>query len=127
MTFATTVSGHVSTWFLNTSHFAETITFVPANGQRRSISAVVTPREALDEAGQLLSHEDAIEVTVANSATTGITAPRKGDGVVLSGGDAAFPYRWNGTTPEDLDGMITLEFIRQRPAQAGIDHLTVDE
>lgn len=101
MTLRESIAADVSTVFLQTGEFAESVTYYPHRyfgevaRDPRVISAIVfrEPIQSLDAAGNV--HTPVFYVHVANDVTTGITSEE----IDLGGDQLLMPVR-DGETPE---------------------------
>lgn len=73
MSLSDTIQSDATTVFVNSSDFAEAVTYVPSSGSTRSINAVVI-RQTVAQVPEGGFDTPVFEVHVANSSTSGISS-----------------------------------------------------
>lgn len=102
------MAGHVAGTFLNTDHFAESVTYTPDGGSASSITALVDRggAEFLPEV-----HDGSTEIWRASIhvADSDVAMPQRGDQIAATGPDGN-AETWNvDSIGAHSDGMWTLE------------------
>jgi hypothetical protein len=110
--------------FLNTSHFAEEVTFTPVHGGgSRTVTVSIRhakhPRDETD-----LGEVDREEIWVKALRSTdtdrsGIPTPELGDAIVRAGERADRPYTFQGPIRDETPHDWRLLFARNRPVRYG--------
>lgn len=111
MTFRTRMSGHIASTFLNTDHFAETVTYTPVDGVGSSITALkmVQPLIFTDAAdGNYEAHHASFAVNATN-----VSSPSRGD-TIIAGANTWYVDAW-----QELDGMLRLDCVRLEEREVG--------
>ena len=104
--------------FFNTNDFAEPATYYPVGGIARLVQVVVDNQASFPEQAAGLVSQQALDVFVSRSATTGIDNPQLGDGLKLSTDAAGVGWSYQ----EKLEGdehSFTLRFVRTVLEQVG--------
>lgn len=110
MSFATRKAGHVTSVFLNTSHYAESVTYTPVGGTGSAINAVVI-HDALgyveDDTGNLEAHR--IRVYVDKDDVSSLA---RGDSVAVTQVDGTGTDTYRVDEFERQDEMMILTCVR---------------
>jgi hypothetical protein len=118
------IAADVEAVFLNVDDFAETCTYIPKDGDSRSIVAVVEEDAQQPEEMNTASLLGVIRVFVSRDSSTGIDAPQLGDKFWREA-DGTAPekaYSFSGVVDESDDATATawtLLFTRKRPYEVG--------
>jgi len=121
MPFRNVIAADVSSVFLNTQEFAETVTYYRRSepGKPRTVTAVVDRAHERDEAQQYRTEtRQTIVVQCSTDSTTGISDPQVGDAIRLTEDppETRHPFVESRHTAE---GMATLVFRRVELVRAG--------
>ena len=115
MTLRDQIAEDVDSVFLNEDDFAEEIRYTPVGGVGRDITAVVIRRPSpIRSDANHLTHDNAVDVCVKRSSTTGVSEPKLGDSIVWS----SQIYSFVEIVSEDSDGLM-LRFANPKTLNAG--------
>jgi hypothetical protein len=119
MSFQDQLANDLAKAFLNSSEFAETLTYVPVGKPRRQIAATVD-RSLLQRrpGGNHTANVDEIKIFTYTDATLGIDDPQLGDAVILAGDTEAQKFDFDHR--EHLScGALVLKYKRTKMQRAG--------
>jgi len=124
VTFRTARQGHVDDApFLQTDHFAETVTYQPNNGRARPVVVGIVYAAADDVVGEMLDLDAETIWVFARKSTSGtksgIDQPRRGDQITRPDDDASRPFTYQGQIRNERATDWELLFARRRTYRTG--------
>ena len=119
MTLREQMAADVAGVFLNDEEHAESVTYTPANGVARTITAIVNEDGGLEDQDGRLADRIYAWVFVARSGTTGIDDPQVNDTLAVTRGGEEVRFTYAGGVSDADDSGWWLRFSRQKNKRYG--------